>query len=60
MLGLANEIRVKTFSKGYDQEENINQWLDDNHDLVIIDIKFSSSATNEEWSNEAMVIYRRK
>jgi len=60
MIGLASEIRIKTFTSGYDQELNINNWLEDNPDLVIVDIKFSSSATTDEWSNEAMVIYRIK
>lgn len=53
MLGVAGNIRVKIL----DGEHEANTWLKNNPDVEIIDIKFSSSATDGEWFCDVLVIY---
>jgi hypothetical protein len=60
MLGKASEIGVKVFESGLRLQQDINEWLTENPDTYVIDIKFSSSATNDEWGTEALIIYKTK
>lgn len=39
-------------------DEHINHWLEQNPDVEVMDIKFTSSATNDSWGTEALIIYR--
>jgi len=56
-LGKARIIRVKQFSNDLDIQKHINKWLEDNPSIEIIDIKFSTSATSEDWATDALIIY---
>lgn len=57
-LGVAYSIGVKQISSDWIDGE-INQWLEDNADVEIIDIKFSASATKDDWGTDALIIYRK-
>lgn len=57
-LGVANSIATKHFSSDNDIDLNINDWLLNNPDVEIIDIKFSTSISEENWGSDALIIYR--
>lgn len=57
-LGVAGTIAVKQISGDFIAED-INKWLEENADVVVIDIKFSASATSDEWGVDALIIYRK-
>ena len=58
-LGVAGEISVQQII-GEDLTEKINGWLENHPDLEIIDIKFSTSATEDAWSSDVLIIYRKE
>lgn len=58
-LGVAGALAVKQII-GEDLTDKINNWLESNPDLEVIDIKFSTSATNDSWSTDALIIYRKE
>ncbi|MDQ0254856.1 hypothetical protein J2S74_002235 [Evansella vedderi] len=56
-LGRSNEIKVKHFdSDGTYIDDDINDWLKKN-DVFVLDIKFTSTITDEDMCNDALVIY---
>ncbi|UOQ85667.1 hypothetical protein [Gracilibacillus salinarum] len=57
-LGVAASIRTKQIS-GEFIEGRVNQWLEENADTEVIDIKFAASATHEDWATDALIIYRK-
>lgn len=59
-LGVAGTIRTKHFIGESDIDYLINGWLEDNPDVELIDIKFSTSANGEAWSSDAIIIYRKE
>lgn len=58
-LGLAAGLKVKQIA-GEHIDDEINQWLVNNQDAEIIDIKFSASAQHDEWGVDALIIYRNE
>ena len=56
MLGVAGNMRVKIL----EGEVEVNNWLIDNSDVEVIDMKFSSSATDEDWADMVMIIYNKE
>ncbi|GIN38490.1 MULTISPECIES: hypothetical protein [Heyndrickxia] len=58
-IGVAGEISVQQII-GEDLTEKINGWLENHPDLEVIDIKFSTSATEDSWSSDALIIYRKE
>lgn len=58
-LGVAYTIGVKQISGDEFIENGVNQWLEQNPDTEIIDIKFNSSATHDQWGSDALIIYRK-
>ncbi|MFP7171920.1 hypothetical protein [Terribacillus halophilus] len=58
-LGVAATIVVKQIAGGV-IDKNVNAWLQENPDVEVIDIKFSSSATNDDWATDALIIYRKE
>lgn len=54
---LAGEIKVKQIL-GENLEKGINNWLAENPFSEIVDIKFSASATSEDWGTDALIIYK--
>jgi hypothetical protein len=58
-LGLASVIRTKQIS-GEFIEGKLNTWLEENPDVEVIDIKFSASATHEDWATDVLIIYREE
>lgn len=59
-LGVAASIAVKQFGADGDIDEKVNQWLSANQNIEVIDIKFSASATCENWGTDALIIYRKE
>lgn len=59
-IGIAASIRVKHLCGGADITPLLNNWLSENPDLEIIDIKFATSATEEEWSTDVLIVYRKE
>lgn len=60
MLGKSKEIKVKHFdSDGTYIDDEINEWLEDN-DVMIIEIKFSSTIWEDSLCNDALIIYKVK
>ncbi len=57
-LGVAGTIAVKQIS-GDAIDAKMNEWLMINADVEVIDIKFSASATADDWGTDALIIYRR-
>lgn len=58
-LGVAGTIAVKQFI-GHSVEDDINRWLECNSDVEVIDIKFATSASSDDWSTDALIIYRKE
>jgi hypothetical protein len=58
-LGVAAAIAVKQISGGH-IDEDINKWLQENPDVEVIEIKFVSSATSDDWGVDALIIYRKE
>ncbi|MCI1592464.1 hypothetical protein [Heyndrickxia oleronia] len=58
-IGVAGAISVQQII-GEDLTEKINGWLENHPDLEIIDIKFSTSATEDAWSSDVLIIYRKE
>ncbi|KYC92245.1 hypothetical protein B4102_3786 [Heyndrickxia sporothermodurans] len=58
-MGVAGTIAVKQIS-GEDLTDKINAWLESNPELEVIDIKFSTSATEDNWGTDALIIYRKE
>lgn len=59
--GYAKSIGVKQFSgssEGIDIQ--VNSWLEENLEVEILDIKFTSNATDGSWGTDALVIYRKE
>lgn len=59
-MGLASDIRVKQISGDDFIEGGINKFLEDNPDTEIVDIRFSSNATHDQWGADALIIYRKE
>ncbi|QXE02793.1 hypothetical protein [Terribacillus sp. DMT04] len=59
-LGVAGSIAVEQFSSSEAVDGSINKWLKDNPNVDVIDIKFSSSASHEDWGSDALIIYRKE
>ncbi|MCM3454438.1 hypothetical protein M3685_10825 [Heyndrickxia oleronia] len=57
-MGVAGTIAVKQII-GEDITEQVNRWLGHNPDLEVIDIKFSTSAIEDSWSSDVLIIYRK-
>lgn len=57
-LGVAGTLSVVQIG-GTDIEDDINSWLEENADVEVIDIKFSASATQENWGVDALIIFRK-
>lgn len=57
-LGVAGTIAVEQISGDWIQPE-INTWLQNNADVEVLEIKFSASATSDDWGNNALIIYRK-
>ena len=58
-FGVAGMLAVKQIS-GDDIETKVNTWLSENGDAEVIDIKFSASATRDDWGTDALIIYRKE
>lgn len=58
MLGKAKSIKTYHVPCDSDLGNKINQWLEGNAEAIVLDIKFSSSATNEQWGTDALIIYK--
>ena len=59
-LGVASSIGTKSFQTTHTtMDVYINEWLEENPDVEIIDIKFSSVMIENQWDSEALVIYRK-
>lgn len=56
-LGTAKSISVKQISGDFIENE-INDWLNKNPETEVIDIKFSASATDDNWGSDVLIIYR--
>lgn len=61
-LGVAGTIRTVWLSsakyKSIDRE--VNDWLEDNPDLEILDIKFSTTEMPIKFAADALIIYRKE
>lgn len=57
-LGVAGTLAVAYF--GIDVENQVNEWLQKNPELEIIDIRFGSSATADDFGTDAFIIYRKE
>lgn len=57
-LGTAKSISVKQISGDFIENE-INDWLNKNPETEVIDIKFSASATDDNWGSDVLIIYRK-
>lgn len=58
-LGVAGTLAVAQIS-GEVIEIDVNLWLERNPEVEVIDIKFSTSATHDNWGSEALIIYRKE
>lgn len=61
-LGVAGTIRTvwinSTKSRCIDSQ--VNDWLEDNSDLEILDIKFSTTEIPNRFTADALIIYRKE
>lgn len=58
-LGVAASIGVKQISGVY-VDSQINSWMDANPDVEVISIKFATSASEGNYSTDALIIYRKE
>ncbi|AMA74031.1 MULTISPECIES: hypothetical protein [Aneurinibacillus] len=63
MIGKASSIKVVHITRySYDGKGGfdgaINRWLSENAEVEVLDIKFSSSATQEDTYEDALIIYK--
>ena len=56
MLGVAGNMRVKIL----EGQDEVNNWLINHSDVEVIDMKFSSSVTDEDWADMVMIIYNKE
>lgn len=59
-LGVAGTIQTEHVIAEGRIDTAINAWLERNPDAEVIDIKFSTSATRDDWSADALIIYRKE
>lgn len=59
MLGVAGNIKTRQIN-GEQIDSEINKWMEQNQKAIVLDIKFTASATSEYWSNDALIIYREE
>lgn len=57
-FGTAGNIRVKQFCGDGSVDKLANRWFRENPHLKVIDIKFDTSATNEDYASDILVIYK--
>lgn len=57
-LGKSGAIAVAQIGGEFIQSD-INRWLEQNREVEVIDIKLSSSANNDGWVTDALIIYRK-
>lgn len=57
-LGKASSIGVFQFS-GEVIHDEVNNWLEENPDVEVIDIRFTASATATDWATDAFIIFRK-
>jgi hypothetical protein len=57
--GVAGTIAVKQVG-GTMIDKDVNAWFEKNPDVEVIDIKYSESATHDEWGSGALIIYRKE
>lgn len=54
----ASHTFVKHFSAGFQTIDiMINQWLEDHPDVIVLGVKFSSSATEGNFGTDALIIF---
>ena len=58
-LGVARNIAVAHIAGG-NLEKEINDWLSNNPEVEVIDIKFAASANESDWATDALIIYRKE
>lgn len=58
-LGFAKAIAVKHFNSDWSLDKDMNQWLEDNPNIEILEIKYGSNATQDDWGSNALIIYRK-
>ena len=58
MLGVAGNIRTEHIITDSFISDRINEWMQNNPKAIVLDIKFSTSANDEGYSTEALIIYR--
>jgi hypothetical protein len=61
MFGKAKEIRVKylhSFSHKKGLEFAVNEWLEQNPEVVVLDIKFAATTTEETGYEDVLIIYK--
>lgn len=58
MLGVAGNIRTEHIITDSFIADEIDKWMVNNPKAIVLDIKFSTSANDEGYSTEALIIYR--
>lgn len=58
-LGVAGTIATEHIISDSYIDNAINDWFDDNPDVEVIDIKFSSSSSDGNRATDALIIYRK-
>lgn len=58
MLGYAGNLKTEHIITDCFISHEINEWMKQHPHVIVIDIKFSTSANNEEYTTEALIIYR--
>ena len=58
MLGVAGNIRTEHIITDGFIADKINKWMQQHPNVIVIDIKFSTSANSEEYATEVLIIYR--
>lgn len=58
-LGVGASIAVKQIS-GVTIEDEVNRWLLNNKNYEVLDIKFATSAHEDNWESDALIIYRKE
>lgn len=53
----ADSIKTKHFGAIDGIDGMINRWLEENSNVIVLEIKFTSNATDGNWGTDALIIY---
>ncbi|WP_158681486.1 hypothetical protein [Microbulbifer pacificus] len=58
-LGVASSLEVKQITD-CDVTNDVNKWLAENPNKEVLEMKFTTAATEGEWVSDVLIIFRKE